>query len=253
MRRRLVIGNWKMNLGPGESATLASALLEASPTFPSGVTVALAPSFPCLERVGRILASTPLALAAQDVSPEKKGAFTGDVSASMLRDTGATFVLVGHSERRQYHGETEKDLFRKITRLLEAGLAPVYCVGETLEERDAGRTEELLSRQLSAFDAFSQPPAGLVLAYEPVWAIGTGRAATPEMAQEVHRRLRELMARRYGPQLAAGLPILYGGSVTAANAAPLFEQSDIDGGLVGGASLSSTDFASIVRAAAPRA
>ncbi len=168
----------------------------------------------------------------------------------MLKDLGVMHALVGHSERRRLRAEGEAVLAKKMARLAEAGMAPVYCVGETLEEREAGRTEAILERQLTAFDGVSAPPPGLVLAYEPVWAIGTGRAATPGMAAEAHAAIRALLAARWGAAAAQGLQILYGGSVTAANAASLFAETELDGGLVGGASLDPAGFAAIARAAA---
>jgi triosephosphate isomerase len=190
-----------------------------------------------------------IALAAQDVYSEREGAFTGEVSAAMLKDLGVSIVLVGHSERRLLRGEREGDFARKMARLAEEGLAPLYCVGETRQERDAGRTADVLKLQLEALDAFAAPPPGLTLAYEPVWAIGTGLSATPEMAVEVHARLREGLAARYGEGVARATRILYGGSVSPGNAAGLFANAEVDGGLVGGASLSAGDFAVLLATA----
>jgi triosephosphate isomerase len=249
-RSRLVIGNWKMHLAPGEAAAFVDAFRKELPSLPPAVGVGLAPAFPALERVGKAIAGTRILLAAQDVHHETKGAFTGEVSAPMLKDLGVTHALVGHSERRRLRGERESVLAKKMARLAEAGIAPVYCVGETLEEREGGETPKILARQMTAFDGASAPPPGLVLAYEPVWAIGTGRAATPEMAAEAHSAIRALLAARWGEAAARALQILYGGSVTAANAANLFAQQELDGGLVGGASLDAAGFAAIVRAAA---
>ncbi len=249
MRARLVIGNWKMNLAPSGAEAFVAAFRAELPSLPAGVGVGLAPAHPALDRVGRGLAGTPVLLGAQDVHAEKEGAYTGEVSAGMLKDLGVRFCLVGHSERRRYRRETEAELARKMLRLVEAGIAPVCCVGETLEEREAGATESVLLRQLGAFDGLPAPHPGLVLAYEPVWAIGTGRAATPVMAAEAHSVLRAGLAARFGRALADGLRILYGGSVTAGNAPQLFAESEIDGGLVGGASLDPKGFATIVRAA----
>jgi triosephosphate isomerase len=246
--RRLVVANWKMYLGPAASEALADRI--ASAGVPGGVDAALAPSFGALAAVGRRLAGTGLALAAQDVSPETEGAFTGEVSAASLRELGVSVCIVGHSERRQRHAETGPLLARKLQRLVEGGLAPLYCVGETRAERDAGRTDAVLTAQLSALDDFAAPPPGFALAYEPVWAIGTGLAATPEMAAAAHATLREALAARWGAAAAAPLRILYGGSVTAANAAALFAQPGVDGGLVGGASLDAAAFGAILRAAA---
>ncbi len=246
--RRLVVANWKMYRTPAASLALAERVFAAG--LAPGVDVALAPSFGALERVGKRLADTPVTLAAQDVSPEKEGAFTGEVSAASLKERGVSCCIVGHSERRERHGERGALLARKIERLAEAGIAPLYCVGETRSERDGGRTAEVLKAQLAAFDGMKAPPPGLALAYEPVWAIGTGLAATPEMAEEAHGLLREALAARWGVGAAGSIRILYGGSVTAANAAALFARRGVDGGLVGGASLDPAAFAAILVAAA---
>jgi triosephosphate isomerase len=245
--RRLVVANWKMYLTPSASAALAARIAAA---LPGGVDAALAPSFGALERVGRLLGGGPVALAAQDVSPEKEGAFTGEVSAASLKELGVAIGIVGHSERRQRHGEAGVLLAKKLERLVENGIAPLYCVGETRAERDGGRTAEVLTAQLGALDGFGTPPAGFALAYEPVWAIGTGLAATPEMAAETHAVLRQALGARWGAGVAGSIRILYGGSVTAANAAALFAQPGLDGGLVGGASLDADAFGAILRAGA---
>ena len=248
-RTPLVVANWKMNKSPREGAAFADDLLALRPSLPEGVGIAVAPAFPALERVGRLLTHTQILLAAQDVHTETKGAYTGEVSASMLQDLGVALALVGHSERRRDRKEDEPLFSRKIERLVEAGITPLYCVGETLEERDAGRIGEILTRQMTALDKFPSPPLGLVVAYEPVWAIGTGRTASPEMAADAHRTIRGLLSARYGSAPAEAIRILYGGSVTPANAGTLFGEVEIDGGLVGGASLVAADFAAIVRAA----
>ena len=247
-RRRLLVANWKMTQTPSAAAALARALV-AIPR-PREVDVAIAPSFPALDRVGAALSGSGIALAAQDVYVEKEGAFTGEVSASMLKDAGVALVLVGHSERRRLRGEREPEFARKLERLAAQGLAPVYCIGETRAERDAGRTTDVLRNQLAALDGFSAPPPGLVLAYEPVWAIGTGLPATPRMAAEVHARLRAEIAARFGPGAAASIRILYGGSVSPASAPGLFEEAEVDGGLVGSASLAAKDFVALLLAAA---
>ena len=247
-RRRLLVANWKMTRTPSAAAVLARTL--ASIPRSGEVELAIAPSFPALDRVGAALAGTGVALAAQDVYVEKEGAFTGEVSAAMLKDAGVTLVLVGHSERRLLRGEREPDFTRKIERLVEQGLAPVYCVGETRAERDAGRTAEVLRKQLAALDGFSVPPPGLTLAYEPVWAIGTGLPATPAMAVDVHARLRAEIAARFGPGVASSTRILYGGSVSPASAPGLFAEEEVDGGLVGNASLVAKDVAALLAAAA---
>jgi triosephosphate isomerase len=202
--------------------------------------VVLCPPYPYLEQVGRRLAGTALALGAQNTSEHAQGAFTGEVSAAMLKDAGCRYVIVGHSERRQVYQETDAQVAAKFAAAQAAGLTPILCVGETLEEREAGRTEEVVARQLAA--VLNEADFGnAVLAYEPVWAIGTGRNATPEQAQAVHAFLRR--------KLSAETRILYGGSVKAANAAALFAMPDVDGGLIGGASLAANEFIEIVRTA----
>ncbi|MEO8054769.1 MAG: triose-phosphate isomerase [Acidobacteriota bacterium] len=246
-RSRLVVANWKMSLTPSASVALAERL--AASGGPPGVDAALAPSFGALEGVGRRLAGSGVALAAQDVSPETEGAFTGEVSAVSLKELGVSIGIVGHSERRQRHGEAGPLLARKIERLIENGIAPLYCVGETRAERDAGRTRAVLTSQLTALDGFTAPPPGFALAYEPVWAIGTGLAATPALAAEAHALLREALSARWGAAAAGATRILYGGSVTPANAPELFRQAGVDGGLVGGASLDAAAFGAILRAA----
>jgi triosephosphate isomerase (TIM) len=249
MRRRIVAGNWKMH---GDRAFAIRLLDEvAAAMAPAGVERLVLPPFPYLaELVGRYGAGG-LAFGAQDLSEYDQGARTGEVSGAMLMDVGARHVLVGHSERRQYHAEDDGLVARKLLAARRAGLAPVLCVGESLEERESGRTEQRLRAQLAAvLDAGGAGALeGAVLAYEPVWAIGTGRTASPEQAQAAHAFLRGEVAAR-DARIAGSLPILYGGSVKADNAAALFAQPDIDGGLVGGASLAAADFLAIVDAAA---
>ncbi|MFI5198211.1 MAG: triose-phosphate isomerase [Thermoanaerobaculia bacterium] len=247
-RRRLLVANWKMSRTPSAAAALARDITALE--RPAEVDVALAPSFPALDRVGAVLHEAGIALAAQDVYVEREGAFTGEVSAAMLKDAGVSLVLVGHSERRLLRGEREPVLARKLARLVEQGLAPLYCVGETRAERDAGRTADVLKNQLCAFDGFASAPPGLTLAYEPVWAIGTGLPATPEMAADVHARLRQELAARFGEDVARSTRILYGGSISPASARGLFAKAEVDGGLVGGASLKADDFAALLAAAA---
>lgn len=238
--RRLVVANWKMSLTPSASLALAERLLDAR--LPPGVDVGLAPSFGALDRVGRRLRSSRIALAAQDVSPEKEGAFTGEVSAASLKELGVSICLVGHSERRQRHGEAGPLLALKLLRLVECGVSPLYCVGETRAERVEGRTDAVLLAQLAALDGFSAPPPGFALAYEPVWAIGTGRAARPGDAESARAGLAALLEGR------RDLRILYGGSVTPENAPSLSAETAFEGFLVGGASLSPAAFAAIARA-----
>jgi len=249
-RRRIVAGNWKMHGSRELNQALIEALL-APATIDDSVTCLVFPPFVYLADVVRQLAGSPLGLGAQDVCAEAQGAFTGEVSANMLADIGCTHVLVGHSERRTLYGEDDALVARKFAAALAGGLAPVLCVGEQLAERDAGDTFSVISRQLDAVLAVAGV-AGLArgaLAYEPVWAIGTGLTATREQAQEVQAFIRGRVA-AHDASIAAGLSILYGGSCKAANAAELFGMPDIDGGLIGGASLKAEEFLAIWSAAA---
>lgn len=244
MRGKLVVGNWKMNGGLASNAALLVALL-AGWKPRAGRDVAVCVPFPYLAQARDALAGSPWAWGAQDVSRHAAGAFTGDVAAGMLAEFGCRFVLVGHSERRQLHGETDAEVGAKAVAALAAGLTPVACVGETLAERDAGQWQAVVARQFDAVAAALEKDLPLaVLAYEPVWAIGTGRTASPEQAQEVHAFLRARL-RQAG---AEGVRVLYGGSVKAANARELFAMPDVDGGLVGGASLVATEFLAIAGA-----
>ena len=244
MRGKLVVGNWKMNGGLAANAALLVALLagwKAMPNRRIGVCI----PFPYLEQARDALAGSSIALGAQDVSRHAAGAYTGEVSAGMLAEFGCQNVLVGHSERRQYHGETDGEVAAKAVAALDAGLTPIVCVGETLAERDAGQTQAVVGRQLAAVvQKLGERLPLIVVAYEPVWAIGTGITATPAEAQAVHAFLRQDLASAG----AAGVLVLYGGSVKAANAAELFAMPDIDGGLVGGASLNVNEFLAIAAA-----
>jgi len=247
MRRKLVAANWKMN---GSSAANAQWVASWRGVTPPCDAVVCAP-FVYLPQVGAGLAGTSAQLGAQNLSEQAPGAYTGEVAGEMLLDVGCRWVIVGHSERRALYGETNELVARKAARAIALGLKPIVCVGETLEERDAGRTLDVVAAQLSAVLALSsvEQLAGGALAYEPVWAIGTGRTATPAQAQEVHAAIRGQLAR--GDAAAAQRArILYGGSVKPSNAGELFGQPDIDGGLIGGASLVAADFAAICAAAA---
>ena len=238
-RKKLIAGNWKMNGSLAANAALMGELL-------AGIGQPVCDVAVCVPAV--YLAQVQLLLGAQDVSQHESGAYTGDVSAAMLKELGARYVIVGHSERRQYQGETDAQVAVKAQRALAAGLTPIVCVGETLREREQGETESVVGRQLSAVIQLNgERLADLVVAYEPVWAIGTGRTATPEQAQAVHAALRALLAA--ADLQAAGVRILYGGSMNAGNAAELLAQPDIDGGLIGGASLKARDFLKIIETA----
>ena len=246
MTRKLIAGNWKMNGSLAANEALVKAMLAGLRTPACAVAVCV--PAPYLAQAGALLAGSPVDLGAQDVSSNDAGAFTGEVSAAMLREFGVRYAIIGHSERRQYHGETDAVVADKASKALAAGITPIVCVGETLAQREAGGTEEVVKRQLAAvIHVNGHCISEIVVAYEPVWAIGTGRTASPEQAQQVHAVLRA--------QLAAATPhparikILYGGSMNAANAAQLLAQADIDGGLIGGASLKASDFLAIVSAA----
>ncbi|HAJ13280.1 MAG: triose-phosphate isomerase [Hydrogenophaga sp.] len=247
MNRKLIAGNWKMNGSLAANDALVKAML-ADIGVPAADVALCAPA-PYLAQLQSLLTGSPIAWGAQDVSAHDKGAYTGEVSVDMLKDFGCRYCLVGHSERRQYHGETDELVAAKAQRALAGGITPVVCVGETLAERESGDTELVVRRQLAAvIHAVGHCISEIVVAYEPVWAIGTGRTATPEQAQQVHAVLRaQLAAATTHPKRVR---ILYGGSMNAANAASLLAQPDIDGGLIGGASLKAADFLQIVAAAA---
>ena len=241
--KKLIAGNWKMN----GSLAANQALLEAIATGLSAPVcdVAVCVPAPYLAHASAVVGSGAIALGAQDVSAYESGAFTGEVSAGMLREFGVRYCLVGHSERRQYHGETDAVVASKAQRALAAGITPIICVGETLAEREAGHTDDVVRRQLAAvIHANGHCISEIVLAYEPVWAIGTGKTASPEQAQAVHAVLRAQL--QAATAQAGRVRILYGGSMNAANAASLLCQSDIDGGLIGGASLKAADFLTII-------
>ena len=246
-RKKLIAGNWKMNGSLAANAALMGELLAGIGQPACDVAVCVPTVY--LAQVQLLLAGQGgIALGAQDVSQHESGAYTGDVSAAMLKELGARYVIVGHNERRQYQGETDAQVAVKAQRALAAGLTPIVCVGETLREREQGETESVVGRQLSAVIQLNgERLADLVVAYEPVWAIGTGRTATPEQAQTVHAALRALLAA--ADLQAAGVRILYGGSMNAGNAAELLAQPDIDGGLIGGASLKARDFLKIIETA----
>lgn len=246
-RQKRVIGNWKMHGRLTANASLLQGIAQGVSAVPAEVAVAVCVPFPYLAQTQSLLQGGRIAWGAQDVSAHESGAYTGEVAAAMLGDFGSAYVLVGHSERRAYHGETDAVIAAKTRRALEAGLTPVVCVGETLEQREAGDTERVVGTQLDAVlaELSAEEAARIVVAYEPVWAIGTGKSAAASDAQIVHAFLRARLAAKGVPQVA----LLYGGSVKPENAAELFAQADIDGGLIGGAALKSEDFLAICRAA----
>lgn len=245
MRRKLVAGNWKMH---GSHSANAELLAGISAARPFACDVAVCVPYPYLSETAVALASSDLRWGAQDCSAHAQGAYTGEVSVSMLSEFGCRYVIVGHSERRQFHAETDQLVADKAKIALAAGLTPIVCVGETLAQREAGETEVVVKRQLSAvIHALAHCAGEMVVAYEPVWAIGTGRVATPEQAQAVHALLRAQL--KAATPHADSMKILYGGSMKPDNAATLMAQPDIDGGLIGGASLKAADFVAICRAA----
>ncbi len=245
---KLIAGNWKMNGGLNANEALLRALLQGAGGARCDVAVCV--PAPYFSQVQSLLAGSPIALGAQDISAHAQGAYTGEQSAAMLKEFGVRYAIVGHSERRQYHFETDDVVASKAEAALANGITPIVCVGETLAQRDAGQTEEVVKRQLAAvIHVNGHCISEIVVAYEPVWAIGTGKTATPEQAQAVHAVLRAQL-HHAASEHAPGIRILYGGSMNAANAAELLAQADIDGGLIGGASLKAPDFLQIIAAVA---
>ncbi len=243
-RRAFVAGNWKMHLVRYEADALCRRIRDGLGDGAAVVDVAVFPSFPLISTAVDALAASGIGIGGQDLHPEPKGAFTGDVSGAQMKDSGASFVLCGHSERRQLHGESDELVARKARAAAVAGLVPLLCVGETRDERHRGETFAVLDRQLAPLSLLDLLP-GLVLAYEPGWAIGTGETATPEIAQEAHAHLRGRLGERFG-EAGRAVRILYGGSVTPDNSAGLAAMPDLDGALVGGASLDSAKFLAII-------
>jgi triosephosphate isomerase len=255
-RPRFIAGNWKMNKLPAEGAALAREMvaLRAADPAAAGCAVAVCPPFPALAAVGEALRGSSFHLGAQNMHAETHGAFTGEVSGPMLAAAGCRFVVLGHSERRHGMGETDEQVAKKLRAALRDGLTPIVCVGELLADREAGRTAEVLVRQVSAAYAGlgADDAKATVVAYEPVWAIGTGKVASPEQARDAHRVIRVTLDKVVGSGTGGALAVLYGGSVNASNAATLFAEDDIDGALVGGAALEPAGFWKIVAAASAR-
>jgi triosephosphate isomerase len=251
MRKPFVAGNWKMNTDSHTSVELAERIASESMDVSGQATLAVCPPFVYLQAVAKALSSSGVSLGAQDVYFEPKGAFTGEISTSMLKDIDCAYCLCGHSERRHVIGETDELINKKVIAAIGGGLLPILCVGELLEERKASRTEEIVTRQLENGLAglSTEKISAVTIAYEPVWAIGTGLTATTQQAQEVHDFIRNLLGKMYDKKIAEGIRILYGGSVKPGNAKELMDGPDIDGLLVGGASLKADDFLAIIRAA----
>ncbi len=249
MARPFVVGNWKMHKTIAEARALAIAVRDGARAFPE-IDVAVAPPFTALAAVAEVLKGSTIGLAAQTMHEATHGAYTGEIAPTMLRDLGCTHVILGHSERRHLFGETDINVMKKARAALDHGLVPILCVGETLQERETSRTFDVVERQAehALRHITPQEAAGCVLAYEPVWAIGTGKTASPAQAQEVHAFLRKLVARSHGDSVARSIRVLYGGSVKPDNAASLISEPDVDGSLVGGACLETGSFLGIVQA-----
>ena len=249
-RKYLIAGNWKMNTTASETDDLISEI-NSLVGQQTQVQVCICPPFTSLQKGSSLVEQTEVLLGAQNMSAEPSGAFTGEISAEMLRDLYVNFVILGHSERRQYFGETNKSINLKVLAAVQNNLKPIYCIGETLEERESGKTLEVVKTQVK--EGLANFPLSevdnLVLAYEPVWAIGTGKTATDEMAQEVHAYVRGLLVDLFGDAAGSGVRILYGGSMKPENASGLLSQPDVDGGLIGGASLNAKSFCAIVDSA----
>ena len=251
MRKPFLAGNWKMNMNSTTAVNLAAGLAKELAEIDS-VDTAVCPPFVYLQSVAAALSASGIALGAQDVYFEGNGAFTGEISCGMLKDCGCTYVIIGHSERRHVIGETDELINKKIAAAIQSGLLPIFCVGELLEERDGGKTIDVVANQVKKGLAgvSAEQVRTVTIAYEPVWAIGTGRTATPDQAQEVHAMIRGLLKDLYGPALADTLRIQYGGSAKPANTAELMAQPDVDGLLIGGASLKVEDFSAMVKTVA---
>ncbi|RMG66819.1 MAG: triose-phosphate isomerase, partial [Nitrospirae bacterium] len=245
MRRPLIAANWKMHMTTGETREFITQFLPLVQDV-QDVEIVIAPPFTSLAVAAKFLKGSNVRLAGQNLFWEEKGAFTGEISAPMLRDVECEYVIVGHSERRQYFGETDETVNRRVKAALKAGLKVILCIGETIEEREAGKTFDVLKTQIFGGLKEIEAHEMLVIAYEPVWAIGTGKTATPELAEEAHQFIRERLGELFGSEAASNIRILYGGSVKPENVASLMAQPDVDGGLVGGASLKPDSFAKIV-------
>ncbi|MBR6746126.1 MAG: triose-phosphate isomerase [Muribaculaceae bacterium] len=250
MRKNIVAGNWKMNTTLAEGVNLAKDVNEALKGFTPNCDVVIGVPFTHLASVNAVIDATKLGLGAENCADHKSGAYTGEVSAAMVASTGATYVILGHSERRQYYGETSEILKEKVALALENNLTPIFCIGEVLEERENGSYLEVVKTQIeeALFEMSAEDFSKLILAYEPVWAIGTGKTATDDQAEEMHAFIRNVIAEKYGNEVAENTSILYGGSCKPSNAPQLFAKPNVDGGLIGGASLDAESFMGIVKA-----
>ncbi|MBP9992949.1 MAG: triose-phosphate isomerase [Bacteroidales bacterium] len=249
MRKKIVAGNWKMNTTVTEGVALANEIVAKIKEVPSDVQLVVAPPFTHLTKVADVIGGTAIALSAQNCADQPKGAFTGEVAAAMIKDAGCAYTILGHSERREYYGETSETLVKKINLAFESGLKVIFCVGEKLDERNAGKQFEVVGKQIEEvlFTLTAEQMVNVVIAYEPVWAIGTGVTATSAQAQEIHAFIRKAVAGKFGEKVAQDTTILYGGSCKPSNAKELFACEDIDGGLIGGASLKAADFVAIAQ------
>ena len=249
MRKNVVAGNWKMNTTPAEGVELAKAVAAGRKDVDNAVAVIVAPPFTHLSEIVRATRGSGVAVSAQNCAAEAKGAYTGEVSAQMIASLGVEYVILGHSERRQYYGETSQTLNKKMEQAFANRLIPIYCVGENLQEREAGRHFDVVKQQVEevVFNLTPEQFGHTVIAYEPVWAIGTGKTATAAQAQEIHAFIRQILAGKFGRQAADDCTILYGGSANPANAKELFSMPDIDGGLIGGAALKADDFIAVAK------
>jgi len=251
MRKPFIAGNWKMNTNNRSSSALAEGIVNGLKQFDAdGLDVAICPPFVYLKQVAKAVSASHVALGAQDVYYQTDGAFTGEISCRMLKELGCTYVIIGHSERRHVIGETDELINRKLTAAINNGLLPIFCVGELLEERQADKTEEVVTAQIKKGLAGlgEEKASAITIAYEPVWAIGTGKTATTEQAEQAHQMIRAFIAQMYGPEFAEEIRIQYGGSVKPTNASELMAEEDVDGLLVGGASLKEDDFTAIIKA-----
>ncbi len=248
MRKNIVAGNWKMNTTVPEGIELAKAVVAKASEVPASVKLIIAPPFTHLYPVAEVVKGSVVGLSAQNCADKEKGAYTGEVSVKMLSSTGCEYTILGHSERRQYYGETDATLVEKVKLAIAEGLSPIFCVGENLDEREAGRHFDVVSEQVKnvLYTLSAEEMAKVIVAYEPVWAIGTGKTATAEQAQEIHACIRKVLAEKFGA-LAEEITILYGGSCKPSNAKELFACPDIDGGLIGGAALKADDFIAIAQ------
>ncbi len=250
MRKQIVAGNWKMNTNIAEGISLALELRELENKFNDNVEVVVIPPFTHISEISNVLSDTDIKIGAQNCASEEKGAYTGEISAEMIASLEAKYVTIGHSERRAYYGETNSILNKKVKLAIKNNLTPIYCCGEKLEEREAKNHFDVVKTQISEglFDLDNKDFSKIVIAYEPVWAIGTGVTASPEQAQEIHEFIRNIITEKYGKEIAENISILYGGSVKPSNANEIFGKTDVDGGLIGGAALKSNDFMGIINA-----